>query len=92
MSTDDESSVPDAVRLQQLAGGARWHCPAVGCTYVDSADHDLSGPTKTVRWNADERVLEVMGEPTESLMLADVCNHCRHANGWRRPPWFATDD
>lgn len=75
-------------RIQQLRGGTKWHCPDVTCSYVDSADLELDGPTRDVTWDDDQHVLRAV-EDDERIALSGVCNRCRHELGWRAP-WITS--
>ena len=68
--------------IQRLDGGRRWHCQDVSCSYVTSADLDLSGPSRDVRWDDEDKALRPVDDPGETLGLSNVCNECRQEKGW----------
>lgn len=86
MTRDADRDQTEPTTLQRLEGGRQWHCTDLSCRWVSAADLELSGPTRTVQWDADRQLLLVVDED-DSMGLANVCNQCRSAKGWN-PPWL----
>lgn len=90
VTIDMQQDTPDepatGATLQRLEGGHQWHCVDVVCSWVESADHDLTGERRDVQWDGERAVLQLVGSD-ETMGLSNVCNRCRAAKSWR-PFWI----
>jgi len=86
MQRDTPDEPAAGAKLQRLEGGQQWHCVDVSCSWVASADLELAGEVREVRWDGEEAILRIVGAD-ETMGLSNVCNRCRAEKRWR-PYWL----